>query len=168
MNKPSITDKNSEEEKYQEKISSYIKREVNELLEDGSIPVRIAVYDFLSGKFKGYKVDSFWTTHKKFLKIHPLKDAQPSGHLIENLLYCLKEYSELKEDTQSSGNLLKDLLYWFRKPKSNDLDVVVEEIDSEGNLKAVKNRYHVYFSFGKYRAKKTYAAKKNVLISDFE
>ena len=121
MNKPSTTDKNSEEEKYQEKISSYIKREVNGLLEDGSIPVRIAVYDFLSGKFKGYKTDTYWSTDKRVPKIHPLKDTGISGPLLKNFLGLL------------NGRRNKNL-------EPVNLEVVVEEIDSEGNLKSIKNR----------------------------
>ncbi|MDP3026475.1 MAG: hypothetical protein Q8N63_02115 [Nanoarchaeota archaeon] len=127
-------------------LLTYIKEE----LKDGKTPVRISVYDS-SGDFQGYKADSFWTLHPAFSKIHPLLDALPSGHLIGNFLYCLKE--DRKQNNPKP--LLKNILYFLnglRRQKEKDLEVVVEELDSEGEPVKVALKYHVFRYLGRYKA----------------
>lgn len=134
MEKPKTIDEcyASRAEEIGEKNKQAYKHYVKETLESGQVPVRISIYDS-SGNFKGYKVDSFWTLHQVLPKVHPLEDIRPSGHLLKNFLQLLNDES--------------------KKPKKEDLEVVVEELDSEGEPVKIAMKYHIYHSRGKYRAK---------------
>ncbi len=99
---------------------------VEDILDRKQIPVRIAVYD--GQEFLGYKVDSAWTLDDVRFKAHPLKDAKPTAHLTKNLLYLINK----KGYNPKCSNILNS-----RKK----IDIVVEEIDLEGNSLREQIRY---------------------------
>lgn len=115
---------------YQGQIDDTIKR--------GQTPVRFAVYGS-SGDFIGYKVDTFWTLHEAFAKIHPL-EANKIIELLKNFASCKTQSLKYKKERG-------------KKPKIEKLEVSVEELDSKGEPVTIVGQYKVYYSFWRYRVK---------------
>lgn len=100
-----------------------VNMQIQRTLSRKQVPVRLAVYDEISGNFLGYKGDSGWGLDKERIKVHPLSDSRKKGKLAKNLLYFCNE-----KDSEGGEN------FWINKFPQG-VRVVVEDITDLQNPK---------------------------------
>lgn len=116
--------------KMEEKTINYIKEKIQEIKMEEDTPMRLSIYDS-HGKFLGYKVDSAWTLHKELYKVHSFQDERAYNPLLKNLINILNHHGDCSLDGETVINSM------------NELYVVAEEVDDEGNFIQGLAGYHI-------------------------